>query len=138
MCKRNNRAHGQKVGGCLSLLGLPQQTGWLNQEKSICQSSGGWESKVKYQHNQTLGVFFSFLADGCPLAVFSLGGKRERALYFSLEHYFHHEGITLMTSSKPNISPSQPHLQISSHQGLGLQYMTLGGTHFGLQHSASP
>lgn len=60
VCKRNNRAHGQKVGGCLSLLGLPQQTGWLNQEKSICQSSGGWESKVKYQHNQTL-VSFLFL-----------------------------------------------------------------------------
>ena len=47
VCKRNNRVHGQKVGGCLSLLGLPQQTGWLKQEKSICQSSGGWGSRVR-------------------------------------------------------------------------------------------
>jgi len=57
MYKRNNRAHGQKVGGCLSLLGLPQQTGWLKQEKSTCQSSGGWESKVRIPAESDSGEF---------------------------------------------------------------------------------
>ena len=53
-------------------------------------------------------VFFSCPADGCLLAVSSLGGKRVRALYFSLENYLHPEGTTLMTSSKPDYLPKAP------------------------------
>lgn len=60
MYKRNNKAHGQKVGGCLSLLGLPQQTlqtGWLKQEKSIVHSSGGWKSQVRVPAQSDSGEF---------------------------------------------------------------------------------
>ena len=70
-----------------------------------------WGMGIQGQDTSTIGlcgVFFSCLADGCPFAVSPLGGKRERALYFSLEHYLHHEGTTLMTSSKPNYIHKAP------------------------------
>ena len=107
MYKRNSRVHGWKVGGCLSLLGLPQQTAWLKQGKSV----RFWGIGL---HGQGTGiirlwwVFFSCPADGCLLAVSLLGGKRVRALYFSLENYLHPEGTTLMTSSKPDYLPKAP------------------------------
>ena len=54
MYKRNNKAHGQKVGGCHSLLGLPQQalqTGWLTQEKIYL--SQRWRTEVSGQGAST-------------------------------------------------------------------------------------
>ena len=73
----------------------------------------------------------SCLARGHLLAVFSHDRERPHALWYLFleEHWSHHEGPTLMTSTKPTYLP-KAHLQIPSHWGLELKHTNFGRMQF--------
>jgi len=54
------------------------QTGWLQQQKFISHSSGGWKSKIKVPMDLVPNENSSWFIDGCLLAVSS--HDRERNL----------------------------------------------------------